>query len=209
MTALTDTGHSPRRPSWARLGFGFVTWIAAYASLMPFADAAIKVLDLSRQAHLGEAVHFFFYDTPKILLLLTGIVFLMGVVHTFVSPERTRALLSGKRLGATFSFLISAPSSTVRCRRISWPRSWAGRAVVVAAGCGAARRADVQQCRRHPDRRFRFQCFSVRGLRRVASTDYCNRTRQSRLLRVARQGGKLVLSLVTNPHNRPLEYRKD
>ena len=99
MTTLTDTGHSPRRPPWGWLGFGFVTWFAAYASLMPFADAVIALLGLTRQTHLGEALHFFFYDTPKVLLLLTGIVFLMGVVHTFVSPERTRALLSGKRLG--------------------------------------------------------------------------------------------------------------
>ena len=99
MTALTDTSHSPRRPPWGWLCAGFLTWIAAYASLMPFADAAIAVLGLTRQTHLGEAVHFFFYDTPKVLLLLTGIVFLMGVVHTFVSPERTRAMLSGKRLG--------------------------------------------------------------------------------------------------------------
>ena len=99
MTALTDTSHSPRRPPWGWLCAGFLTWIAAYASLMPFADAAIAILGLTRQTHLGEAVHFFFYDTPKVLLLLTGIVFLMGVVHTFVSPERTRAMLSGKRLG--------------------------------------------------------------------------------------------------------------
>ena len=99
MTALTETGHMPRRPPWAWLILGFVAWVAAYASLVPFADAAIAALGLSRETHLGEAVHFFCYDTPKVLLLLTGIVFLMGVVHTFVSPERTRAMLSGKRLG--------------------------------------------------------------------------------------------------------------
>ncbi|NJD34400.1 MAG: permease [Betaproteobacteria bacterium] len=99
MTALTDTSHDPRRPPWGWLGLAFVAWIAAYVSLMSFADAAIALLGLTRQTHLGEAVHFFFYDTPKVLLLLTGIVFLMGVVHTFVSPERTRALLSGRRLG--------------------------------------------------------------------------------------------------------------
>jgi uncharacterized protein len=99
VTSLTDTSHSPRRPPWGWLGAGFVAWIAAYASLIPFADAAIALVGLTRQTHLGEAVHFFFYDTPKVLLLLTGIVFLMGVVHTFVSPERTRAMLFGKRLG--------------------------------------------------------------------------------------------------------------
>ncbi len=48
---------------------------------------------------LGEAVHFFLYDTPKVLLLLVSVVFLMGVVHSWISPERTRAWLAGKPLG--------------------------------------------------------------------------------------------------------------
>jgi uncharacterized membrane protein YraQ (UPF0718 family) len=99
MSTLTDSDRGMRRPPWGWLVLGFAAWTAAYASLIPFADAVIDVLGLSRDTHLGEAVHFFFYDTPKVLLLLTGIVFLMGVVHTFVSPERTRAMLSGKRLG--------------------------------------------------------------------------------------------------------------
>jgi len=99
MNSLIDTCKMPRHPPWGWLVLGFAAWIAAYASLLPFADSAIAALGLTRQTHLGEAVHFFFYDTPKVLLLLTGIVFLMGVVHTFVSPERTRAALSGKRLG--------------------------------------------------------------------------------------------------------------
>ena len=88
------------RPApWGWLILGFAVWVAAYASLIPFADAVIAMLVLTRDTHLGEALHFFFYDMPKVLLLLTGIVFLMGVVHTFVAPERTRALLSGRRLG--------------------------------------------------------------------------------------------------------------
>jgi len=45
-------------------------------------------------------VHFFLYDTPKVLLLLTGIVFVMGIVQTFFAPQRTRALLAGRRQGA-------------------------------------------------------------------------------------------------------------
>jgi uncharacterized membrane protein YraQ (UPF0718 family) len=99
MSTLTDSDRGMRRPPWGWLVLGFAAWTVAYASLIPFADGVIDVLGLSRDTHLGEAVHFFLYDTPKVLLLLTGIVFLMGVVHTFVSPERTRALLSGKRLG--------------------------------------------------------------------------------------------------------------
>ena len=99
MSTLTDSDRGMRRPPWGWLVLGFAAWTVAYASLIPFADGVINVLGLSRDTHLGEAVHFFVYDTPKVLLLLTGIVFLMGVVHTFVSPERTRAMLSGKRLG--------------------------------------------------------------------------------------------------------------
>ena len=76
-----------------------VLWVLAYSQLTAFADALVSVLGLSRQTHFGEAVHFFFYDTPKVLLLLTGIVFVMGIIQTFFSPERTRALLSGKREG--------------------------------------------------------------------------------------------------------------
>jgi len=78
---------------------GAVLWVLAYSQLTNFADAMIGLFGLSHGNHLGEAVHFFFYDTPKVLLLLTAIVFLMGVIQTFFSPERTRALLSGKRVG--------------------------------------------------------------------------------------------------------------
>ena len=89
----------PSFARWAWLATGAAAWIFAYASLIPFADAVIAAFGLTRESRLGEALHFFFYDTPKVLLLLTGIVFLMGVVHSFVSPERTRAMLSGRRLG--------------------------------------------------------------------------------------------------------------
>ena len=75
-------------------------WLFAYSHLTDFADAVISALQLSRSTRFGEAAHFFFYDTPKVLLLLVGIVFIMGIVQTFFVPERTRALLSGKRAGA-------------------------------------------------------------------------------------------------------------
>ena len=100
MNTLTDTTVPNRHAQWGWLGLGVVAWIAAYAALTPFADAVTAAVGLSPQTRLGEAAHFFFYDAPKVMLLLTGVVFVMGVIHTFVSPERTRALLSGRRLGA-------------------------------------------------------------------------------------------------------------
>ncbi|MCL6556543.1 MAG: permease [Burkholderiales bacterium] len=83
----------------AGIAFAALLWLALYTHLTEFADFVVSRLGLSRGTHLGEAVHFFFYDTPKVLLLLVGIVFLMGIIQTFFAPERTRALLSGKRLG--------------------------------------------------------------------------------------------------------------
>ena len=74
-------------------------WLFAYSQLIAFADWVIAMLGLTRQTRTGEALHFFFYDSPKVVLLLTGIVFIMGIIQTFFSPERTRAMLTGKREG--------------------------------------------------------------------------------------------------------------
>jgi uncharacterized membrane protein YraQ (UPF0718 family) len=81
------------------LALAALVWFALYQTLIPASEALVASLPVARDSHLGGALLFFFYDTPKVLLLLTGIVFVMGVVHTFVSPERTRAMRSGKRLG--------------------------------------------------------------------------------------------------------------
>lgn len=74
-------------------------WFLIYFHLTNFADFTLSLTGYDRTTHLGEALHFFFFDTPKVLLLLAGIVFLMGIIQTFFAPERTRALLSGKKLG--------------------------------------------------------------------------------------------------------------
>ena len=92
------SSHSPGRWLAGVAGAG-VLWLLAYSNLTAFADAVIAALGLTRATHFGEAIHFFVFDTPKVLLLLTGIVFLMGIVQTFFAPERTRALLSGRRAG--------------------------------------------------------------------------------------------------------------
>jgi uncharacterized membrane protein YraQ (UPF0718 family) len=55
-------------------------------------------MGFSRGTHLGEAVNFFIYDSVKIVLLLTVIMFAMSVLRSYFSPERTRALLAHRRL---------------------------------------------------------------------------------------------------------------
>ena len=71
-----------------------------YGALMPASEALVALLPVDRASRLGGALQFFVYDAPKLLLLLTVVVFLMGMVNSYFTPERTRALLAGRRQGA-------------------------------------------------------------------------------------------------------------
>ena len=57
-------------------------------------------LGLSRGSGFGEAVAFFLYDVPKILVMLATIIFVVSIIRSYFPPERTRALLSHSRLYA-------------------------------------------------------------------------------------------------------------
>jgi len=75
-------------------------WFGLYQTLSPAAEALVALLPVERDSHLGGALQFFLYDTPKVLLLLTGIVFVMGMINSHFTPERTRAMLAGRSEGA-------------------------------------------------------------------------------------------------------------
>jgi len=74
-----------------------LAWWLIYDQLVPFSEWATSLLPVDRHSHTGEALAFFIYDVPKVLLLLTGIVFVTGVLRSWFSPEKTRAILAGKR----------------------------------------------------------------------------------------------------------------
>ena len=57
------------------------------------------LLAMPPAARLTESLHFFFYDTVKIALLLSGIIFVVTILRSYMSIERTRALLGGRREG--------------------------------------------------------------------------------------------------------------
>ena len=87
-------------PLSLRLAVAAIAWLLVYQALPGIADyLSYRALGLDPASHLGSAVGFFLYDVPKILLLLTGIVFLVGILRSYFSPERTRSLLGGKREG--------------------------------------------------------------------------------------------------------------
>jgi len=58
---------------------------------------AWQLLHLTAGTRLGEAVHFFVYDTLKIFIMLSIIIFLVAVIRSFFPPEKTRKILSYRR----------------------------------------------------------------------------------------------------------------
>lgn len=99
---LRKQPHEPSTALWvAGTALSVALWFALYSQLVPLADWIVSLLPLERGSHLEEAINFFIYDTPKVLMLLTLVVFAMGVVRSFFSPERTRASCrAARRTGA-------------------------------------------------------------------------------------------------------------
>ncbi len=80
---------------------GFLLWYGIYSQLKPFSYFfAYSLLGFEEGNHLGDSIQFFVYDTPKVMMLLTIIVFVIGMIRSFFTQERTRKYLAGKRESA-------------------------------------------------------------------------------------------------------------
>ena len=92
-----------QQPAWqlpALVALLAVIWLLVWRQLQNLADwLSYTLIGLQPDTHLGESVNFFLYDVPKILLLLSGMIFLVTIIRSFFSPEHTRALLGGRREG--------------------------------------------------------------------------------------------------------------
>jgi uncharacterized membrane protein YraQ (UPF0718 family) len=99
LTLSQRTLQMPRQHPRFFLLVAAVLWWALYQSLIPATEALVAALPVDRDSHLGSALQFFLYDTPKVLLLLTAVVFVMGMINSYFTPERTRALLAGRAEG--------------------------------------------------------------------------------------------------------------
>ena len=75
-------------------------------------------LDLAGRA--GESLAFFLYDTVKIMLLLVGLIFVVGMLRTALSPERVRDVLAGRGLavGLVLAALLGAVTPFCSCSSI-------------------------------------------------------------------------------------------
>jgi uncharacterized membrane protein YraQ (UPF0718 family) len=100
---------------------GLVAWWLVYRSLATSAAwFTYSLLTLPHGSHLGATVEFFVYESPKVLMLLTLVVFGVGIVRSFFTPERTRRILSGKResVGNVLAALLGIATPFCSCSAV-------------------------------------------------------------------------------------------
>lgn len=75
-----------------------IVWVLIYMNLGIFSDWLVyDVFRMSAGARITEAVRFFIFDFPKVLLLLILISFVVGIIRSYFTPDKTRRALAGKR----------------------------------------------------------------------------------------------------------------
>ena len=85
-----------RLPFWPTATAAALGWLIAWFANLPAANwLAYDLLRLEPGTHLGDAVAFFLYDVPQVLLLLLGIVTVVSFLRSYFPPERMRAALAG------------------------------------------------------------------------------------------------------------------
>ncbi len=101
---------------------GLVVWALLYSQLAPVSQGLVSLLFAPGDTgKLREAVAFFLYDAPKVLLLVSLTVFAMGMVRSFFSPARARALLQGKcqAVGNVAAALLGIVTPFCSCSAVS------------------------------------------------------------------------------------------
>jgi len=75
---------------------------------------------LAPQSHLASAVEFFVFEAPKVLLLLVLVVFGVGIIRSFFTPERTRRVLAGRResMGNVLAGLLGTVTPFCSCSAV-------------------------------------------------------------------------------------------
>lgn len=98
-----------------------LVWVIAYNNLQSIADwITYTLLGLSQDSHLGTSLNFFIYDTPKLLLLLSGMIFLITLVQTFISTEKVRVAVEkhGEGVGNVMASLFGAITPFCSCSSV-------------------------------------------------------------------------------------------
>ncbi len=100
---------------------GVYLWWSIYRVLPDLSKwLTYRLLPIQEGSHLGSSVEFFFYDTPKVMMLLFLVVFGVGIIRSFFTPEKTRAFLSGKSefAGNIFAALLGIVTPFCSCSAV-------------------------------------------------------------------------------------------
>lgn len=121
MTAVAGRTKPDTGNLGPKLAGAAAIWLALYLVNEWIWDAAFTDLfglDLDDRA--TGAAHFFLYDTAKLMLLLVGLIFAVGMLNTAISPERIRAFLSGRRLltGLVLAVVLGAVTPFCSCSSV-------------------------------------------------------------------------------------------
>lgn len=103
------------------VGVGLVAWWLIYRQLAPMAAwVTYTLLSLTPGTHLTTTVEFFVFEVPKVLLLLLLVVFGVGVIRSFFTPERTRRILAGQResVGTVLAGLLGIVTPFCSCSAV-------------------------------------------------------------------------------------------
>lgn len=103
------------------IGILAVVWVIAYNNLQSIADwITYTLLGLSKKSHLGTSLNFFIYDTPKLLLLLSGMIFLITLVQTFINTEKVRVVVEkrGEGVGNVMASVFGAITPFCSCSSV-------------------------------------------------------------------------------------------
>ncbi len=93
-----NKNKKPTFPLLLILGaFGLLLWWGLYTRLLPASTfITYDLIGITKGSHLGDAIQFFLYDSPKVMMLLFLVVFGVGIIRSFFTQEKTRDFLSGK-----------------------------------------------------------------------------------------------------------------
>jgi len=106
---------------FAMLALAAITWLISYNIIHPLADwLAYGLLSLPQDSHLGESLAFFFYDVPKILLLLSGMIFLISLLQTFIDTQKVRLMVEkrGEGIGNFMAAIFGAITPFCSCSSV-------------------------------------------------------------------------------------------
>jgi uncharacterized membrane protein YraQ (UPF0718 family) len=102
MREAVETGARRTRAdvsSWLEVAAAAAVWAAAYRLNEPLWAWLVRdAVGLDPGSRVGGALHFFLYDTIKIFLLLTGLMFVIGMLRASLDLDKARSYLEGKGL---------------------------------------------------------------------------------------------------------------